>query len=128
MELTFIANPHGVDVILEFDRRGGHDAYSRFSIAHDQAHGTDWAAVVDGWVRQAADRHHSVRQQSHGGYGPGGYGPGGYGHGGHGRRGGGMGMGTVVAAGAAGIVGGLVTGEVLEEVFDDGGDFGDFGE
>ncbi|MFI5909920.1 sporulation protein [Dactylosporangium sp. NPDC051541] len=126
VELTFLTNPHGVEVIVEFDKRGGtfqgggQDAYSRFSIGHDQVTGTNWTAVVDGWVAEAASRHAS--------HGHGGYGHGAYGHGGHGRRGGGMGMGTVVAAGAAGIVGGLVAGEIIEEVFEDdgGGDFGDF--
>jgi len=119
VELTFVASPYGVDVIIEFDKRGGmfssgHDAYSRFSIRHDQAAGTDWAAVVDGWVREATSRYASHLPQ---GYGHGG------GHGSQQRRG--PGMGTVVAAGAAGIVGGMVAGEVFEEVFDDdGGDFG----
>ncbi|MFB9445618.1 sporulation protein [Dactylosporangium vinaceum] len=126
VELTFLTNPRGVEVILEFDKRGGMfhsggDAYSRFSIGHDQVAGTNWAGVVDGWVREAAQRH-SARYAAHGGHGPGGYGHGPYGHG---RRGGGMGMGTVVAAGAAGVVGGLVAGEIIDEVFeDDGGDFG----
>ncbi|WP_432969208.1 sporulation protein [Dactylosporangium sp. CA-233914] len=137
-ELTFLTNPQGVEVILEFDKRGGmfrqgHDSYSRFSIGHDQVDGTDWAAVVDGWVRAATERHFSNMHAAHGGYGQGGYGQGGYGHPhgpGYGQPQGrrGMGMGAVVAAGAAGIVGGLVAGEVIDEVFDDGGgeDFGDF--
>ncbi|WP_442877598.1 sporulation protein [Dactylosporangium sp. AC04546] len=130
VELTFVASPYGVEVVLEFDKRGGmfssgHDAYSRFSIRHDQAAGTDWAGVVDSWVREATSRYYSHlpsgygHGHDHGGYGHGGYGQG---HHGHGRRG--PGMGTVVAAGAAGIVGGIVAGEVFEEVFeDDGGDF-----
>ncbi|UWZ40448.1 sporulation protein [Dactylosporangium roseum] len=127
VELTFVANPYGVDVILEFDKRGGvfssgHDAYSRFSIRHDQAAGTDWAAVVDGWVREATSRYFSHLPPGYGHGGSGGHGGyGGHGHGPHHR---GPGMGTVVAAGAAGVVGGIVAGEVFEEVFeDDGGDF-----
>ena len=37
VELTFVANPHGVEVILEFDKRGGmfsggHDSYGRYSV------------------------------------------------------------------------------------------------
>ncbi|MER7277184.1 sporulation protein [Dactylosporangium sp. NPDC000244] len=137
VELTFATNPGGVEVILEFDKRGGmfrpsQDMVSRFSIGHDGVDGTNWTALVDSWVRQATDRHFTAMQSAqgygHGGYGQGGHG--GYGHPGqqgHGRRG--MGMGTVVAAGAAGIVGGLVAGEIIDEVFeDDGGgeDFGDF--
>ncbi|WP_433043737.1 sporulation protein [Dactylosporangium sp. CS-033363] len=127
VELTFVTNPHGVEVILEFDKRagafghGGHDTFSRFSIGHDQVAGTNWTQAVEGWIRQASDRHFSSMQSMHGGYGHGGHG---YGHGGH--RGGGMGLGTVVAAGAAGVVGGMVAGEIIDEVFFDdegGGDF-----
>ncbi|WP_238006265.1 sporulation protein [Dactylosporangium sp. AC04546] len=124
VELTFVADPSGVQVILEFDKRSGmfasgHDAYSRFHISHDAAGSTDWAAVVDGWVRQAADRYASHLPS--GAYGHGSYGghhDHGYGHDGHGHRSG-PGMGAVVAAGAAGVVGGLVAGEILEEVFED---------
>ncbi|WP_426503597.1 sporulation protein [Dactylosporangium sp. McL0621] len=113
VELTFVADPDGLEVLLALDRRGGHDAYSRFGITHAAAGATNWTAMVDGWLREATDRHFSAPAYGHG-----------HGHGSHARRG--MGMGTVVAAGAAGIVGGLVAGEVIDEVFDDGGDFGDF--
>ncbi|WP_432841263.1 sporulation protein [Dactylosporangium sp. CA-092794] len=130
VELTFVTNPHGVEVVLEFDKRAGlfqsgHDAYSRFGIGHDQTAGTDWPAVVDGWVRQATERYASHLPPAHGyAHDPYGHGP--YGGHGHGHRTG-PGMGTVVAAGAAGIVGGLVAGEIIDEVFfdDEGGDFGE---
>lgn len=64
VEITFVANPQGVDVILEFDKRGGllsagHDAFSHFQVSHHDADRVDWAAQVDGWVRQAAQKHRS---------------------------------------------------------------------
>lgn len=59
LEVTFVTSPQGVEVILEFDQRGfltSHDSFSRYQVRHDQADGTDWAAVVDGWVSQAANK------------------------------------------------------------------------
>ncbi|MBM7078840.1 sporulation protein [Micromonospora humida] len=69
VELTFVANEHGVDVVLELDKHGGlftggHDSYGRHHVAHGDAHG-DWTAQVDGWLRQAVDG----RQAPHVGYG-----------------------------------------------------------
>jgi sporulation-control protein len=60
-EVTFVANPHGVDVVLEFDKRGGlftegQDAIGRFQASHHDADTVDWAAQVDGWVRQSVQR------------------------------------------------------------------------
>lgn len=61
VEVTFVANPQGVDVILEFDKRGGllssgSDTVSHFQVGHHDADSVDWAQQVDGWVRQAAQR------------------------------------------------------------------------
>ncbi|MBN1174417.1 MAG: sporulation protein [Micromonosporaceae bacterium] len=61
VELTFIANPTGMDLVLEFDKRGGlitsgQDAFSRFTVTHQQAAGFDWTGQVDAWVRQATER------------------------------------------------------------------------
>jgi sporulation-control protein len=139
VEVTFITDPTGVEVILEFDKRGGflaagHDAYGRFRVAHAEADTTDWNAIVESWVTEAAGRYQGLRGASgfaghgsgfggHGGY-PGGHGypAHGGGHHGHYRRQG-PGMGGMVAGVAGGIVGGMVLGEVVEEVFeDDGGD------
>jgi sporulation-control protein len=119
VELTFVADPQGVEVILEFDKRGGflsggHDAYGRFRVDHATVDQTDWATVVEGWVRSASDRYSSLRA-SHGF------------HGGHRGRGG-MGAGAVIAGAGAGILGGMVLGEAMEDVFEGGDDFGDFGE
>jgi len=133
VEVTFVADPAGVEVILEFDKRGGflsagHDAYGRFRVEHAAADSTDWAQVVDSWVREASGRYQGLRG-GHGGQpvGPGGY-PGGPGYGdgyGHGRgHGGGTGMGGIAAGVAGGVVGGMVLGEVAEEIFEDEGDDG----
>jgi sporulation-control protein len=117
VELTFIANPQTVDIVLEFDKRGGlfgggHDTYGRYTVPHEGADQVDWASQVDSWVRQALDQYHG-----HGGHG---------GHQGrHGRhRGGGMGeMAAGAALGAAGgFVGGMAAGEIAEEVFEGEGE------
>jgi sporulation-control protein len=148
VELTFIADPAGVEIVLEFDKRGGfltqgHDAYGRFRVAHDEADTTDWQSVVDSWVQEAAGRYQGLRaSHGFGGHGPafsgghgpafsGGHGPafsGGHGpafSGGHGYSGGhspgrsrGPGMGAMAAGVAGGVLGGMVLGEVVEEVFE----------
>jgi sporulation-control protein len=142
-EVTFIADPQGVEVVLEFDKRGGflsegHDSYGRFRVAHQDAETTDFAAVVNTWVSEAAGRYQSMRG-SHGFAGVPGYGTGhgtsGHGAPGHGTPGygapghGGMGTAGAVAAGVAGgVVGGMILGEVAEEVFEDDGGGEDFEE
>ncbi|XVV11447.1 sporulation protein [Actinoplanes sp. CA-131856] len=149
VEVTFIADPQGVEVVLEFDKRGGflqpgHDAYGRFRVSHAEADTTDWNSVVEGWVSQAAGRYQGLRSAGgfgghgggfggHGGHGGGFGGHGGYpAHGGHGYHGhtrhrGGMGMGGVAAGVAGGVVGGMILGEVMDDAFG-GDDEGDFGE
>jgi sporulation-control protein len=161
VEVTFVADAQGVEVVLEFDKRGGflapgQDAYGRFRVSHAEVETTDWAAVVDSWVQEAAGRYQGIRNSAGpaGGLGyagapgyrgapgyPGGHsafasghgdyagGHGGHvgGHGGHvGGHGRGPGMGAVAAGVAGGVVGGMVLGEVVEEVFEDDG--GDFDE
>jgi sporulation-control protein len=61
LELTFVATPQGLEVILEVDKRGGmftegHDAYGFFTVDYATAEHTDWAAQLDGWLRQSAQR------------------------------------------------------------------------
>src|SRR4051812_33423169 len=143
VEVTFVADPSGVEVILEFDKRGGflspgHDAYGRFRVSHAEADTTNWTAVVESWVTEAAGRYQGLRGATsypggHGGYpgshsynshGRGHHGQGHHGqaHHGHYRRG--LGAGAMVAGVVGGVVGGMVLGEVFEEAFeDDGGDF-----
>jgi sporulation-control protein len=76
VELTFVADPSGVEVVLAFDKRGGflapgHDAYSRFRMVHEDADSADWTAVVDGWVQEAIGRYQGGRDGlgSHGVFG-----------------------------------------------------------
>ncbi|MEU3556269.1 sporulation protein [Streptomyces fragilis] len=132
IELTFLAHPGGMEVVLEADKRGGilsagHDALTHVTVGHDDVR--DWTAEVDGWVRRLVE--HRAAYGAHGGFGPGGHGTGGYGeppyaghdahHHGHGSSG--PGMGTAVAAGAAGLAVGVAGGMVAAEVVDEVGDF-----
>ncbi|MGA5300976.1 sporulation protein [Nucisporomicrobium flavum] len=108
VELTFVTNPHTVEVVLEFDKRGGmfsggHDSYGRYTVPHADADTTDWAQVVDGWVREALTHYQAVPGYSHG-------------YGGHGHGHGGVGM---VAGVAGGVAAGFLAGEVIDEVFDE---------
>lgn len=124
VELTFVANPYTVDVVLEADKRGGmftagHDTFGRHVVEHATADRIDWAQQVDGWMRQLV-----AGYGSHGGH-----------QGYHGHHGGhrGAGIGGAVAGAALGFAGGMLAGELIEDAFggDDfgGGDFGgDFGE
>ncbi|GAA4893498.1 sporulation-control protein [Stackebrandtia albiflava] len=94
VELTFVADPREIEVVLEADGRSGGDAFGRFRMSHEEAESADWPSLVGGWVSELADR---IPHQSH--------------HGGHHG-----GMGGVVAGAAAGVVGGMVLGEVFDEV------------
>lgn len=68
VEVTFVADAEGVEVILWLDRRlalagAGHFSISRFRVGHDRAAGpagedeTAWVSLVDGWLRHALHRH-----------------------------------------------------------------------
>ncbi|MFD6287716.1 sporulation protein [Streptomyces sp. NPDC060205] len=142
IEVTFLATPGGMDVILEADKRGGlfaggHDAVTRFTVSHYGVEQINWHTEVDRWVHQlvedhasrgaygAGDPHHSGGPYGHGDpYAAEGHAyKDDHGHGdGHGHRSG-PGMGTVVAAGAAGLAVGVVGGMVAAEVVDEVGDF-----
>lgn len=61
LELTFVANPQNLQVILEIDKRGGmftegHDSYGNFTVDYAAAEQTDWARELDGWLRASAQR------------------------------------------------------------------------
>ncbi|MGW0640931.1 sporulation protein [Streptomyces badius] len=129
IEVTFLANPGGMEVVLEADKPGGlfssgHDAANRFTVSHQGIEQRDWNAEVDGWVRQLAAGHGV--HGTHGTHSPHDYGHG-HGHGEHhhddSHHRSGPGMGTVVAAGAAGLAVGVVGGMVAAEVVDEVGDF-----
>ncbi|MEV5159348.1 MULTISPECIES: sporulation protein [unclassified Streptomyces] len=115
IEVTFLTGPGGVDVVLEADKRGGHfseggDTLSRFTVGHHEAAYRDLATEVDGLIRSMAEA-----RAWHGTAG-------GHGHG-QPQHHSGPGMGTVVAAGAAGVAVGVVGGMVAAEVVDEVGDF-----
>ncbi|WP_432130904.1 sporulation protein [Streptomyces tendae] len=115
IELTFLAVPGALEVVLEADKRGGpfadgrggHDALSRFTVPHERPAGPhDWSALVDGWIQELVE--HRASYGSHAVYGHE------------------SGVGAAVLAGAAGIAGGMVTAEVVDEVGDfSEGDSGD---
>ncbi|GAA2775349.1 sporulation protein [Saccharopolyspora taberi] len=111
VELTFVAGPHGLDVVLEADKRGGfftpsHDAFGRFRAEHGES--ADWVARIRDWTEQVAQRGHG---NHHHGYHD------------NGEHHSGPGMGGVIAGAAAGAVAGVVGGMVLGEVVDEVGDF-----
>lgn len=61
LEVTFLPTPQQLQVVLEVDKRGGlftegHDAFGRFTVDYPTAERTDWAAQLDGWLRQSAQR------------------------------------------------------------------------
>ncbi|MFE7758152.1 sporulation protein [Streptomyces sp. NPDC057418] len=119
IEVTFLANPGGMEVVLEADKPGGlfssgHDAVNRFTVSHQDVDQRDWNTEVESWVRQLAS--------GHGAHTPHDYGHGEHHHGDSHHRSG-PGMGTVVAAGAAGLAVGVVGGMVAAEVVDEVGDF-----
>ncbi|CAL9623068.1 hypothetical protein SUDANB6_05907 [Streptomyces sp. enrichment culture] len=129
LEVTFLANPGGMEVVLEADKpvgffSSGHDAVNRHVVSHDGAAQRDWSTVVDAWLRQllAGHGHHSVpapygHADAYGAH---------HSHGHHDDHGGhrsGPGMGTAVAAGAAGLAVGVAGGFVAAEVVDEAGDF-----
>nr|WP_179342754.1 sporulation protein [Streptomyces sp. alain-838] len=116
IELTFLAVPGALEVVLEADKRGGpfadgHDALSRFAVPHEGPAGPqDWNALVEGWIQELVE--HRASYGSHAVYG-------------HesGLPGGAPGVGTAVAAGAAGLAVGVAGGMVAAEVVDEVGDF-----
>lgn len=62
LELIFVANSAGLEVIFWMDRRLAlagvtHQSISRFRVWHAGAEQRDWASVVDGWLRAAINRH-----------------------------------------------------------------------
>ncbi|MGW1407549.1 sporulation protein [Streptomyces sp. NPDC002403] len=130
IEVTFLATAGGMEVVLEADRRGGflsggHDALTRFTVAHDGVHHQDWQALVDGWLRQLVEHRSAYAEGSAYGHGDpyAGHHPH---HGDHHHDGGhrsGPGLGTAVAVGAAGLAVGVVGGMVAAEVVDEVGDF-----
>ncbi|TNY37275.1 sporulation protein [Thermomonospora catenispora] len=122
VELTFVADPHGLAVVLEADKRGdlfspGGDVLGRFHVSHEQALYTAWEHEITTWL-QAVIGHLSGGHAAYGHAGD--HGHGGYveGHGGHGGHGGGR-SGPGWAGVAAGAAAGFVAGAVVNEMLDD---------
>jgi sporulation-control protein len=93
VELSTVASAAGVTVVLEADKRSGRSsAVGRFSVAHDEA--VDWTARIGEWLDELANS-----RTVHAG------------HGHHQRRG--PGMGGMLAGAAAGVVGGMMLGDML---------------
>ncbi|MFD4588397.1 sporulation protein [Streptomyces sp. NPDC058434] len=74
LEVTFLANAGGTEVVLEADKpRGfftsGREVVNRHVVSHEGATHRDWNAVVDAWIRQmtATHGHHTIpAPQRHG--------------------------------------------------------------
>ncbi|MGW2045708.1 sporulation protein [Streptomyces sp. NPDC001858] len=114
IELTFLATPSGLEVVLEADKRGGpltpgHDALTRFTVRHEDVAVLDWNSEVDGWIRRLTEHREAYGAQAYVHAGP--------------HTDGGSGLGTAVAAGAAGLAVGVVGGMVAAEAVDEIGDF-----
>ncbi|AWS42827.1 sporulation protein [Streptosporangium sp. 'caverna'] len=123
VELTFVANPAGLDVIVEADKRGGRyssgtDAVGRFQLTHEQALQVDWAAEINSWVASLSQHHGGSHIAGHDPYGQYGGHHGGHHDSHHRHHGGGPGLGGIAAAGAAGVVGGFVAAEAIDEIGD----------
>jgi sporulation-control protein len=61
LELTFVATPQELQVVLELDKRGGlftegHDVFGRFTVDHATADRIDWVSEVDRWLRQSLQK------------------------------------------------------------------------
>ncbi|GAA0697038.1 sporulation protein [Streptomyces malaysiensis] len=132
LEVTFLANAGGMDVVLEADKRGGlftsgEDALTLFTVGYEGVEHRDWNTEVDAWIQQLVERR--AAYGSYGSYGHGGHDGHGYGHtdlhhDGHhdgGRRSGPSTaaiVGGVAAGVAVGVVGGMVAAEVVDEIGD----------
>jgi sporulation-control protein len=116
IELTFVADSSGLEVILEADKRSGRyssgDAIGRFQVGHDEAMRIDWPSEIDRWLAGLVQHgHHGYSRADHHAHSSQHYGH-------HESHHDGPGWGAVAAAGAAGLVGGFVASEIAEEIFE----------
>ncbi|MBW1598732.1 sporulation protein [Streptomyces sp. JJ38] len=56
LEVTFLAGPDGVEVVLEADQRIGGDALNLHRVRHEGVEHRDFTTEVDGWVRDLLRR------------------------------------------------------------------------
>ncbi|MBP8534571.1 sporulation protein [Streptomyces sp. MK37H] len=134
LEVTFLASPGGMDVVLEADKRGGlfssgEDALTLFTVGHEGVEHRDWNTEVDAWISRLVERRAAYGSYGHNEpYAPG-YGHhGGHAHGhsdhhhdSHHHRSGPSTaaiVGGVAAGVAVGVVGGMVAAEVVDEIGD----------
>ncbi len=115
--LTFVADAHELHVVLEADRRRGFstggDTTGHLRLSHQEAQVTDWAAAITGWLTQFAER--GLANPAFGGQA-------GYGGDDHHQQQGqrrGPGAGGMLAAGAAGVAGGVLGGMALSGMADE---------
>ncbi|WP_165984304.1 sporulation protein [Streptomyces sp. YIM 98790] len=63
LEVTFLANPGGLEVVLEADKRGGlfqpgGDVIHRYTVPHEAPDQRDYVSEVDSWIRAMAEGRH----------------------------------------------------------------------
>ncbi|MCE5290090.1 MAG: sporulation protein [Nocardiaceae bacterium] len=61
LEVTFVAGPTSMYVVLEADKRGGmftegHDSFHGFTVDYASASNTDWAGVLHNWLSSIGQR------------------------------------------------------------------------
>jgi sporulation-control protein len=121
VELTFVTSHRDLWVVLEADKRGGlfrqgGDSFGRFHMTHEDAERADWTSLIGDWLATAADRvpqgNAMFGNKGHQGH-----------HGHHGHRG--AGVGGMVGGLAAGVVGGMIIGDMMDGELFDGGEGGE---
>jgi sporulation-control protein len=61
VELSFVADGHEMDVILEMDKKPGlfgesSDSYRSFTVGLNSFHDTDWAAYLNQWLAEVGGK------------------------------------------------------------------------
>lgn len=61
LEVTFVAGPNSMEVVLELDKRGGvftegHDSFARFTVDYASVAHTNWEQQLDSYLQQSARR------------------------------------------------------------------------
>jgi sporulation-control protein len=61
LEVTFVAGPTSMEVVLELARRSeisaeGHDSFGRFTVEYAALEHTDWEVRLDGFLQEASQR------------------------------------------------------------------------
>jgi sporulation-control protein len=61
VELSFVADEHAMDVVLEMDKRPGlfsegSDTFRSFQVGLDDYRGTDWAAYLNQWLAEVGSK------------------------------------------------------------------------